>query len=386
MLPLYNGNNAPDSYRPEFNSGLWYDKFCNQWSPKIKKWSLGLNGEGKKDWINQLSEKKVGSLTCLEEMIVRLGCLMNALKGEARCLATDWRFVTGLGREHPVENGFAWHHGLGVPYLPGSSIKGILRAWAEEWTDLNQHKVWRIFGPDNWANEKSVGSILFFDALPVEPIKVQADVMTPHYTPYYLPKGVSQPPGDWFEPKPIPFLTVASGQPFFFYLAPRRQNCREDMQDCMLVLQWLEEALAGIGAGAKTAAGYGRFTRRRDLEGKWSARWLKAEAGVKIDEIRYDGTGERVFPKSAPPVPESISILRASMEQDGYSSNPEKFMHALTTRWLAKMQSEQTEINDRREIAQLLASWYQRFKPDMWEKPNKKNITKIQAIKKIIDL
>ncbi len=385
MLPLYDGNNAPDSFRPEFNSGLWYDKFCNQWLPKKKEWSLGT--DGKKNWINQLNEKKVGSLACLEEMIVRLGCLMNALKGEVRCLTTDWRFVTGLGREHPVENGFAWHHGLGVPYLPGSSIKGILRTWAEERTDLNQHEVWRIFGPiDNKANEKSIGSILFFDALPAEPVKVQSDVMTPHYAPYYLPQGDPQPPGDWFDPLPILFLTVAPGQPFFFALAPRRPDCRENMQDCMLVLQWLEEALAGIGAGAKTAAGYGRFTRRRDLEKKWSACWLKAEAGVKRNEVHCGSAREGVSSKSAPPVPESISIFQAAMEQDGYSSNPEQFMHALTTRWLTKMQSEQMDINGRREIAQLLADWYQRFKPDMWKKPNKKNITKIEEIKKTMAL
>ncbi|MBC7326079.1 MAG: type III-B CRISPR module RAMP protein Cmr6, partial [Moorella sp. (in: Bacteria)] len=83
-------------------------------------------------------------------------------------------------------------------------------------------------GPPGEADEKKVGSVLFFDALPAGPVKVQADVMTPHYAPYYQPQGVPQPPGDWFDPVPIPFLTVAPGQPFFFALAPRRPGCRED--------------------------------------------------------------------------------------------------------------------------------------------------------------
>ncbi|MBC7324033.1 MAG: type III-B CRISPR module RAMP protein Cmr6, partial [Moorella sp. (in: Bacteria)] len=233
---------------------------------------------------------------------------------------------------------------------------------------------------------KKVGSVLFFDALPAGPIKVQADVMTPHYAPYYQPQGAPQPPGDWFDPVPIPFLTVAPGQPFFFALAPRRPGCQEDGRDCALVLQWLEEALAGIGAGAKTAAGYGRFTRRQDLEERWSARWPEGETGVKRDETPDGGAGEGVTPEPAPTTPEPMSAIRAAMEQDGYSSNPEQFMQALTTRWLAEMQSEETEINDRREIARLLAEWYQRTKPDQWKKPNKKNTAKIAAIKSTLEI
>ena len=45
---------------------------------------------------------------------------------------TDGRFVTGTGRSHSVENGFAWHPTLGTPYLSGSSVKGMIRARAQE--------------------------------------------------------------------------------------------------------------------------------------------------------------------------------------------------------------------------------------------------------------
>lgn len=41
-------------------------------------------------------------------------------------------FMTGIGNEHPLENGFAFLNPYGLPYLPGSSIKGVLRAAAEE--------------------------------------------------------------------------------------------------------------------------------------------------------------------------------------------------------------------------------------------------------------
>lgn len=41
-------------------------------------------------------------------------------------------FCTGLGIEHPTENGFAFLWPYGLPYLAGSSIKGVLRRAAEE--------------------------------------------------------------------------------------------------------------------------------------------------------------------------------------------------------------------------------------------------------------
>jgi len=36
-------------------------------------------------------------------------------------------FTTGLGIEHPLENGFAFLNPYGLPYLPGSGVKGVLR-------------------------------------------------------------------------------------------------------------------------------------------------------------------------------------------------------------------------------------------------------------------
>lgn len=384
-LPLYSGSSAPENYSKEFNAGLWYDKFCNQWVKKGEIWSLeaGENASvaGKNRWINQINEKKIGSHTLVQEFVDRLGCMVGALQGEVRCFTTGWRFVTGLGREHPVENGFAWHHVLGVPYLPGSSVKGVVRAWAEQWVGVNNDDALRVFGSADTApekREKSIGSVIFFDALPVGPVKVQADVMTPHYVHYYQSQGATQPPGDWSEPVPIPFLTVAPDQTFLFSIAPRRPDSQEDRHYCMLALEWLEEALAGIGAGAKTATGYGRFMRKQELEKELLGQW----ASQQLEERR----GENLAGESdALPAEPSSSIL-AEMMSDGYYSDPDRFMHALTTKWLSKMQSAETETSCRREIAGLLAEWYRKERPDQWKKPNKKNASKIAAIKAAMEI
>jgi len=35
--------------------------------------------------------------------------------------------VTGIGNTHPCEVGMTFDHNLGIPYIPASSIKGIVR-------------------------------------------------------------------------------------------------------------------------------------------------------------------------------------------------------------------------------------------------------------------
>lgn len=261
VIPLYRGHGAPSSYPQSGHAGLWWDKFCNRWS-KDGAWSLAavrINGREvnpKLEWIGDLTGRPAGDPERLTEAVIRVEDLLDALGGVVRRFRTEGRFVTGMGREHPVENGFTWHPTLGVPYLPGSSLKGMLRAWVKQWKGDGDRKeaLGRIFGPED-KDAKHVGSVVFFDAIPWEPVRLEADVMTPHYAPYYQSDD-KNPPADWCGPTPIPFLTVAAGQGFLFAVAPRR---REDAADLARVLTWLEEALAWMGAGGKTAAGYGRF-------------------------------------------------------------------------------------------------------------------------------
>lgn len=64
-------------------------------------------------------------------------------------------FATGLGWEHPNENGFAFLHPYGLPYLPGSGVKGVVRRATEELALLESDShgwdlatVWWLFGFD----------------------------------------------------------------------------------------------------------------------------------------------------------------------------------------------------------------------------------------------
>lgn len=181
--------------------------------------------------------------------------LIAGCSGFALHLKTEGPFVTGLGRNHPVENGFAWHQTLGTPYLPGSSVKGVVRSWAKIWEEENDETINRIFGPRD-SITSSVGSVIFLDAIPISQVQLKADVMTPHYGPYY--QG-DEPPADWHSPVPVPFLVVETGQDFLFGVMPRRPEDQRDGEDCKKAAEWLRVALNKIGGGAKTAVGYGRF-------------------------------------------------------------------------------------------------------------------------------
>ncbi|TXD34084.1 type III-B CRISPR module RAMP protein Cmr6 [Lujinxingia vulgaris] len=285
MRPLYDLEpcaTLKELQRPEGNTGLWYDKFGDRWGKLEEKkeraeerlsecaWLSSDLKFDKSIWVktavtgtgNGSTATVIGEKELLEGYAHRRATMVSNLKGKNLAMTTASVFVTGLGREHPVENGMAWHTTLGTPFLPGSSVKGLVRAWVDEEYVQGEKESEaakerdRIFG-----KLSQVGSVNFLDALPTEPIRLKHEIMTPHYSDYYQDKKI---PGDWESPTPIPFLAVDAGANFHFALAPRRPDNARDQGDVETAARWLEEALTWLGAGAKTAVGYGRFTR---LEG-----------------------------------------------------------------------------------------------------------------------
>ena len=103
------------------------------------------------------------------------------------------------------------------------------------------------------------------DAIPVAPVRLDADIMTPHYAGW----SASEPPGDWMLPTPIPFLTVAAGTSFLFVFVPGRVVSNEDLKT---IEDWLRAALVWAGGGAKTAIGYGRFGPDDEKTRSWTER------------------------------------------------------------------------------------------------------------------
>lgn len=286
--PLYP---FPDGVVPEpaDHLGLWFDKFCHVWSE-----SWGLKAERGDDqqspklrWIHTVAGRKAGTDAEIRAYAQRIEQLVSARNGRMVAVTARSRFVTGLGRSHPTENGFAWHPTLGTPYLPGSSLKGLVRAWARSQSDPR----W----PNILGDEHCSGTVALLDAVPLSPVKLEADVMTPHYAGW----TDDEPPGDWNSPNPIPFLVTAAGLRLLCGIVPLRPEAAEHLAT---VETWLKEALDTLGAGAKTAVGYGHFgpdlTAQREVEGwrqdrekqtpegRWRSAVLSATEQVVIDMVR----------------------------------------------------------------------------------------------------
>ena len=274
--PLYNAAvREPKSRGREGHAGLWYDKLCDQWRCAGYSWTMSSNEEKdnpKLEWLRTLVNDRVGARDQIEEYVLRLLRLVERRGGRTDVFTTESRFVTGLGRNHPIENGFAWHPTLGTPYLPGSSVKGVVRSWAKTEAEPRPDKTVlnRLLGAPGNA-----GSICFLDAVPIAPVKLEADVMTPHFAGW----SKDDPPGDWRSPTPIPFLATAAETSFLFGVIP----CRivED-DDPDVVASWLRCALAWVGAGARTAIGYGRFRHDDEQTHRWKQR-LADEARQRRD-------------------------------------------------------------------------------------------------------
>ena len=361
------------------NSGLIFNKFFDLWKVDRRGKEWNIESGDKANWIQAFSRRPAGNRILQLEAIERLVNLTEFLSGKFRCYKTAWRFITGLGLNNPLENGMIWHQTLGVPYIPGTSVKGLVRAWVEQWADhLPQNKIDRIFGSkDTHENEEendggtktdaSVGSIIFFDALSLGPIRLKADVMTPHYQKYY---SGDEAPGDWLDPNPIPFLTVDKKQVFLFAIAPREKTGTENQLDLEIVLQWLEEALANIGAGAKTATGYGRFVRCVQAENKLEA----ARQQQKEEEAKQVSS---IPPHLAGPIADEM--LKEQCDAD-----PDNFLPVLKTKWITKMQADETPATDQQTIAKLLKNWFQTHRKKHWKKPSKKNAPAVEAIREML--
>jgi CRISPR-associated protein Cmr6 len=165
------------------------------------------------------------------------------------------RMVVGLGAEAVLETSLCLHRTYGVPYIPGSALKGLAAAAAHR---AVEDPAWRKGGREKdrdshriaFGDTESAGYVTFHDALwwPEGELPLNLDVMTVHHSDYYL--SGNAPPADWDNPVPVPFVS-ARGSYLLALTGP------EEWADAALEI--LSDALATDGIGAKTAAGYGRM-------------------------------------------------------------------------------------------------------------------------------
>lgn len=139
----------PNSGLADASPGHRFSAFFDIWS---SSWSL--QKDGKKEALKKCCSLPVASQQQAAAWVARQQQLMAQLPEAAR-LSFSRRsvapFATGLGNEHPVENGFSFLSPYGLPYLAGSGFKGVLRRAAEELVLANEAgwswlDIWWLFG------------------------------------------------------------------------------------------------------------------------------------------------------------------------------------------------------------------------------------------------
>lgn len=177
------------------------------------------------------------------------------------------RLMVGLGSESAWENSITLHRTYGVPYIPGSALKGLAAAYAHKYLTEN---TWRKERKDAhgklipigeahkvmFGDTTSEGYVTFFDALYMpgsghEGKALWPDVITVHHPSYYQKTGAEQTaPADWDDPTPISFIS-ATGEYLIALAGP------DDWVKTAFNI--LALALADMGVGAKTSSGYGQM-------------------------------------------------------------------------------------------------------------------------------
>lgn len=269
--------------KPGQNPGLIFDRFDPRWEgqPTLKKDAL--------EAVRQASEKGKADEVLLAAWNARWEATVDCAKAESFSLKTDWRLVAGLGRKGSLEVGFTFHR-YGFPMLPGSTVKGMARAWAlislataldakslsdldkmlSEADDKKFSSIFRQAYPQAstqaaihvdefrylFGTTGDAGRAIFFDAIPARLPKLELDIMNPHFPKYYQGQ---EPPTDWQSPVPVYFLTVAPNAEFRFAVGWRGALNNDTRRLRDLGKDWLTKGLTELGAGAKTSAGYGYF-------------------------------------------------------------------------------------------------------------------------------
>ncbi len=141
-------------------------------------------------------------------------------------------------------------------YIPGSSIRGVVRAWAEKRPEL-RNRMYEFLG--NQVNDRvTSGKIEFLDAWPQKACKLTLDIVNPQqdFQVFHREQG-----------KPVSSYTLGNGSDNIeITVAIRGTPGKATPEEVEEVWGWVEQALGLYGVGSRTASGYGSFRSSTDLE------------------------------------------------------------------------------------------------------------------------
>ncbi|MEA4883821.1 MAG: type III-B CRISPR module RAMP protein Cmr6 [Clostridia bacterium] len=226
--------------KPTTNAGLWLDKYIRD---------QDRSSDARASLVEQVAA--IRQPECYSVWFSRWKQCLEGSGASCRRATVTGRMAVGLGEDSVLETSIMLHHTLGVPYIPGTALKGLASSFARQWLGddwqpgaaSRAHSV--MFGDSD-----SASYLTFFDAMPVPGTsRLLPDVMTVHHPDYYQTGNV--PPADWDGPNPVPFLS-ADGVYLIALAGPEEW--------VTAAFDLLKHSLEIAGVGAKTSSGYGRLS------------------------------------------------------------------------------------------------------------------------------
>ena len=230
---------------------------------------------------------------------------------------------------------------FGMPFIPGSAVKGVCRHAAFEElksaSTKGQQPLFDLFravfgtADNDFKNgelrpfqhllsgraENQKGAIAFLPAYPVNEARVVVDLTNVHYPDYYRSGRTEDLSKE--RPQPNPFPAVEVGAQFAFCLVLNGVN--SDPSLLAAATRWLGTALTVGGLGAKTASGYGWFSLRPDvMEQLLAEERREAEAGeikAKAEaDARAKAEAEAARQAAMPPEEQARERFAVMSQQD----------------------------------------------------------------------
>ena len=264
------------------NLGLWFQKYLDREKGVPSQVLVGSITD-LQEQVDPIYEK---FYTNWEEALKKIGAQTEVAR-------THGRMIVNLGAESVAEVSIALHHTYGMPYIPGTALKGLAAHYAnshlgEAWkknTDVYK----AIFGTG-----KAAGYVTFHDALFVPDDKfkqpLQKDTVTGHHQDYN--KGDDVPPADWDSPNIIPFISVRGK----FLIAISGDDAAKQV-----AMEILRLALLYEGVGAKTSSGYGRMVFESHPDDSIHGRSTTAPMEATETEETYEMKKTRLLENETPP-------------------------------------------------------------------------------------
>ncbi|WP_044895093.1 type III-B CRISPR module RAMP protein Cmr6 [Bacillus alveayuensis] len=245
---------------------LWYHVHYNQMTEHFNK---------RKNRVEYVAKKQMGAIHIHRELKKVAENITMQRKSSLADLANHYhvrqlkakpiaRIIHGLGGSHVRETSLTLHPVYGVPYIPASSVKGVVRHWfIEAFCDGEEKKLAEHeTGALVFGTQAQRGIVQFHDIFLINQLVIEPDVLTVHFKDYY---GSGKPATDDQNPNPVTFLTVNVSD-VDIYLTSCKYGGNIPSEELLKeAASWTAQALSEIGIGSKTSSGYGYFTNIEDV-------------------------------------------------------------------------------------------------------------------------